>query len=662
MFKIKRILTVIFLVFLLKFSFGQTPIPKQIEKNDSLTQIQKRQKINKSKLKSTQVDDQIPLIEKYKIIKEFRDETFVDTTITITKDYEFNYLQRDNFGLMPFANIGQTYNSLTFDFSNHQANPRFGARARHFNYYEKEDIGYYEVPTPWTRLTYKTAFEQGQMLDAFFTVNLSKQFNFSIAYKGLRSLGNYQNALTSSGNFRFTSNYKTKNNRYKVKAHIVTQDLLNQENGGLLDEEIVNFESGNEDFIDRSVFDMNFQDAENILVGKRYFLEHSYDIVTKNDSLDRNRLTAINKIALEDKFYQFYQDSPSSDFFGDFFTNDVNEKVTLENFNAYVGVEYFNNIIGQLQFGLSYTDINYGYDTLVFLDDEIIPNRIKTSFLSISANYEKKIKNILLKGDAGLNLSDEFAGSFIDGQLSYQLNKDIYLSGGINISSRLPNYNLLLYQSDYTNYNWNNFNTYENINTQQLSFQINSEKYVNASLDISNIDNFTFFNLESNTDGLRVIKPNQYDSSIQYLRLKVQKELRLGNFALDNTIMYQNATSDSDVLNVPTIITRNTLYFSKQIFKKAMTLQTGVTLNYFTEYNMNGYDPLLAEFYTQTETEVGGFPRLDFFINAKVRQTRIFLKAEHFNSSFTGYNYFSAPNHPYRDFTVRFGLVWDFFL
>ena len=29
-----------------------------------------------------------------------------------------------------------------------------------------------------------------------------------------------------------------------------------------------------------------------------------------------------------------------------------------------------------------------------------------------------------------------------------------------------------------------------------------------------------------------------------------------------------------------------------------------------------------------------------FFINAKVRQTRIFLKAEHFNSSFTGYEYF----------------------
>ena len=32
---------------------------------------------------------------------------------------------------------------------------------------------------------------------------------------------------------------------------------------------------------------------------------------------------------------------------------------------------------------------------------------------------------------------------------------------------------------------------------------------------------------------------------------------------------------------------------------------------------------LLAEFYVQNETrELGGFPRLDFFINAKVRQSK----------------------------------------
>jgi hypothetical protein len=142
----------------------------------------------------------------------------------------------------------------------------------------------------------------------------------------------------------------------------------------------------------------------------------------------------------------------------------------------------------------------------------------------------------------------------------------------------------------------------------------------------------------------------------------LEKEITLGKFGLNNTILYQNVQDPNNTLNVPEIISRNTLYFASSIFNKALYLQTGVTLNYFSKYYMNAYDPLLAEFYVQNQTQYGDFPRLDFFINAKIRQTRIFLKAEHFNSAFTGYNYYSAPNYPYRDFVVRFGIVWNFFM
>ena len=92
-----------------------------------------------------------------------------------------------------------------------------------------------------------------------------------------------------------------------------------------------------------------------------------------------------------------------------------------------------------------------------------------------------------------------------------------------------------------------------------------------------------------------------------------------------------------------------------------MYLQTGVTLKYFTKYYMNAYNPVLGEFYVQDQEEIGNFPMLDFFINAKVQRTRIYFKLEHFNSSFTGYNYYTAPDYPYRDFVIRFGLVWNFF-
>jgi Putative porin len=601
-------------------------------------------------------------IDMYLILDDKKDTIQVDTTLSIQKEYKFNYLQRDEFGLIPFANIGQTYNSLYSNLSIRETAPSFGAQARHFNYLDKKSINYYEVPTPWTRLTYKTAFEQGQMLDAAFAVNLSKQLNFSLAYKGLRSLGNYQNALTSSGNFRFTSSYKSKNSRYKAIGHIVMQDILNQENGGLQDDDVENFESGDEEFIDRSVFDMNFEDAENILVGKRFYLNHSYSVIQEKDSLNSNKLNVFNEVVFEDKYYQFYKDSQSTDYFGEAFSNKINDKVTLENFNVLFGIDYRNKILGNLGLALRYTDINYGYNSVVLLQNRVIPNRIKQSFISLEAIYRNRIKFFNVEGQAGLNLSDTFKGSFINAKISTDLNSDIFLSGALNISSRLPNFNYLLYQSDYVNYNWYNLDSFETVNLQQLKFEIESDRYLDASVEINNINNYTFFNTEGFNDGVRVIRPKQYTGSIQYLKATINKEFRLGKFALENTIMFQNVISDEDVLNLPSIVSRNTLYYTDQIFKKAMTFQTGVIFNYFTKYNMNGYDPLLAEFYTQNETELGGFPRLDFFINAKIRQTRIFLKAEHFNSSFTGFNYFSAPNHPFRDFTIRFGLVWDFFL
>jgi hypothetical protein len=50
------------------------------------------------------------------------------------------------------------------------------------------------------------------------------------------------------------------------------------------------------------------------------------------------------------------------------------------------------------------------------------------------------------------------------------------------------------------------------------------------------------------------------------------------------------------------------------------------------------------------------------FFNAQVRRTRIYLKVDNVTSGFSKKNYFSAPNYPYRDFTVRFGLVWNWFI
>jgi len=635
-------------------SFSQNQ-EKRLQVQNQNTSVLDTTRFSNSNSKSGDIYNDKATIGQYQIISHLRDTTYVDTTLSIHKDYKFNYLRKDNFELISFSNIGKTYNSLSKNVVNNSTLPLFGARARHFNYMEVDDINYYYVPTPFTELFFKTAFEQGQVLDAFFSVNTSPQFNFSIAYKGLRSLGNYQHILTSTGNLRFTTNYHTKNNRYNLRAHIVTQDLLNQENGGIKDEDIENFESGNEEFIDRAVFDPQFENAENILRGKRFYLNHEFNITKSTDSLSSN-LIAGQILQFEDKYYQFNQNR-QNDFFGESFVSTIVDRTTLESFYNRLYFNYNNSSLGEFQFNVDYNDYNYGYNSVTVLNNEVLPNRIKGSTIAIGASYSKSFGKFTLFGELFANIDGDFNGNMLKSFVKYKFNNDLHVKATLNVQSSAPNYNYLLYKSDYINYNWNNINEFENVNTRQFIFDFKSSKVATFTIDFTNIDNYTFFTKVNEN-----VKPFQSSEQINYVKIKLSKEIKLGKFAFDNTIMYQNVLEGEQALNVPDFISRNTVYYSNHFFKKALFLQTGITLNYFTEYNMDAYDPLLAEFYTQNDLRIGNFPRLDFFVNAKIRQTRIYFKAEHLNAAFTGYNYFSAPNYPYRDFAIRFGLVWNFFL
>jgi hypothetical protein len=624
-------------------SFNSNPSERDSISNRPSKKVTKNQKAN---------------IKDYLILTSQNDTIQLDTTLTIHKEYKFNYLRKDDFELLPFNNMGQTYNTLSKNFKSNRLQPSLGAHAKHFNYMEMDDIEYYHVPTPLTELLYKTGFEQGHLVDALFTVNTSKQFNFSIAYKGMRSLGKYVHTLSSTGNFRFTTNYKTKNNRYAIRTHIVMQDILNEENGGLTDDDLINFESGVEDFLDRPIFDPVFNDAQSSLEGKRFYLDHSY-LLRERDSLNSNTISVGNVLSFEDKYFHFTQET-SNDYFGDtFISTKVSDKVTLETFYAEINARYSNKTLGAIKVNAGYTNYNYGYNSIVVLNNQRITNRLLGSVVSFGGTYQKTIGEFNLKGAIGLNLTGNLKGNFLNAEASYVLNKDMDISASLNSNSKAPDFNVQLYQSDYLNYNWKT--NFKNQTTKQIAFSFNSKKFGTLQLDYNTLNNYLYFTKDGAIDQAGV-KPFQFDKTVNYIRAKLSNEISYRNFALNNTVLYQTVTEGEDVLNVPQIVTRHSLYYTNELFKKALFLQTGVTFSYFTKYYMNRYDPLLAEFFVQNTTKVGDFPRIDFFINAKIRQTRLYLKAEHLNSSFTGYDFYSAPNYPYRDFIVRFGIVWNFFL
>ncbi|WP_286813722.1 MULTISPECIES: putative porin [unclassified Maribacter] len=661
-----KYIILVLLCFTTSIVFGQDVIGKPQKKGDSLSLVKKTKPINpKDKLKN----DSITLtIEDYKIISFERDTTFLDTTLTIQKEYKYNYLREDDFELMSFSNIGQAYNELGVDFERVGSYPNLGALAKDRKYLEKEQINYYNVATPMTELFFKTTLEEGQLLDANLTFNTSRRLNFSIGYIGFRSLGKYNDTQIESGNFITTTNYLSKNGRYSLRAHIAAQNISSEENGGLAEKE-EQFESGDEDFINRPRVDVLLDDAENKILGKRYYLDHQYKLVRKQLDSTRFEKTALSighSFDYETKYYQFIETSNDT-LFGDAILSAIDDKAILKTFNNEVNIEFYNKTLGRLTGGVNMYNYDYYFNSrLIEADGTVIPNRLNGTEFGLVGKYEKRIGGFDFNADLKYNLSGELAGNVFNASASYNINDNNKVRFALHNSTRLPNFNYLLYQSEYFNYNWDNSNVFEKERASSLKGELLSKTWGHLMVKYGNLDNYTYFapvSEEVIADGLdnAFIKPLQEGNTVSHLKVKYQKEFRVGMFALNNTVMYQNVTQDSQVLNVPQLVTRNTLYFSSDVFKKAMFLQTGVTFKYFTAYNMNGYNPVLGEFYVQNKEELGGFPLLDFFINARIQQTRIYLKAEHFNASFSGYDYYAAPNYPYRDFVIRFGLVWNFF-
>ena len=600
-------------------------------------------------------------IQDYLIITRQNDTIVVDTSLTIEKYHKINFLREDDFELIPFSNTGIAYNTLSFS-AIKSIKPKMGATNKYISYDSADDVVYYDLPTPFTELMYRSVFEQGQLLDAVYAVNTSRQFNFSISRKGLRSLGNYQNFLSNTSNFSFTTNYLSKNRKLKIRSHYSNQKLFSEQNGGINDSDISNFENGNSQFLDRGVFDPNFENAHNEFLGKRFYSDQTY-ILKEKDSLNNRSLEFFNSVYFEEKKYKFQQKS-SDEFFGDsFVSQEINDKLFLNSFNLQTGLVLQSDKFGKFNLGLRYIADRYSLEN--YQIDDFVDNsqNINSKTTYLNGSYSKEFSKIKLKLNTenfifGDNQSNSFSSI-----VKFNFKNDNSLALKYTFYSVAPSYNTLLHSSNYENYNWDN--EFDNSATNSISLNLILSNILDLDIDLISVKKHVQFEklIDDNSPGINnySIVPVQYLDNLEVLKIKLARKIKFGKFSIDSKLLLQKTMSDN-IINLPEIVSRNTFYYSTDMFKKALYLQTGFGVKYFSKFYMNGYDPLLSELYVQNEKEIGEFPIIDFFINAKIQQTRLYFKFEHFNSSFTGYNYYSAPNYPYRDFTFRFGLVWNFFM
>ena len=641
-------------------------------------------------------------VSDYKIMYLDGTEKVVDTSLSLEGEYTFNFLREDYFEYLPLPNMGEGFNKLGYNFHDQPFTPQMGARVKHFGYFEKEDIPYYEVPSAYTELFFKTTFQQGQFLDTSLAINTSPRFNIAVSFRGFRSLGKYVSALSRSRQFRLSTQYQTYNQRYRLRMHQTTQSLENEVNGGLTNDSVYFFENapnyveadesgnpvldedGNEQivfydgFLDRNRLGTQIQ-ADNVLEGKRYFMEHRYQMLPVAKDTTVYKMAVGYSASLENKKYKFNQNRPGAYFFENYEVSNVRDSTSFNTLENKLYIQYKDKALGQFQLDLYHHNWDYSLGSKEYEKDTLLSNQIKTSQLAAQARWQKELFGVTTSAMGYQSLNKDYATQAFTLDIKRPLVKDILLGASYKYRSQPLNFNFYLAESDYKMYNWDNTHL-ENQQFNTRSVFISHPKWGRIQGEWTSIDNFTFLN---NTTRLRDLNKKfsvevlQTDKKIDYFKARLDQRIDFGNFSWVNNVQYQKVNQEEDpdailsgpiALNVPEWLIRSTLMLTSSIFNKALFFQTGATFVFFTDYYADQYNPLLAEFVTQNNTKIGEYPRVDFFFNAKIKSSRIFLKLENISAPIehlididTPYDYYAAPFVPYRDFSIRFGLIWNFF-
>lgn len=574
---------------------------------------------------------------------------FIDTLFDNLREYhQWNNANKDLFNYSSIGSMGMALNPLTFKKeTNLWSYYNFKGYDPYF--LEQNQIKYYNVKSVLTQANYWMGYDIGQKFQIFHTQNISDNWNFLIDYSRLNDLGFYTNNLTKQVNFVASSKYQSNNGRYRAYFNFFNQNLHIEENGGILTDSI--FEQNLES--NRSLFLVNLNNDNRSMRNRELFLNQELNF--KRSSLDSNdtsvAATTNNRLWLGHDFtYSRRSDTYRGAANEGYYTNYYNGT------NTYLDSTFYNSITNTLYLRTKLESWNnfelkvgaksmiYSYGTDGFSVNGSVLGLVSKLYGRLGRFQVKSNLDYIVTGL--LRESLDFNSS---GELKF-FNKGL-ATISYNLNSSYPNFFQQVNYSD--NFIWNN--ALRKVNTNELIFGLGWNRRNRISISNTTIGNFTYYDEQ--------IRPVQYDQLLNLLKVQLDQNFKFWNLLhFDNKIIYQLVDREGgEVMPLPEIVSRNSLYFEFSLFKNALECLVGGELKYFSKYNTPSYIPAIGDFVVLNEREIGNYPVFDVFANFKISSATVFFKFEHVNQGLNSYSYYAAPHYPFPDRIFRVGISWRFF-
>ncbi|MBC8486583.1 MAG: hypothetical protein H8D45_11150 [Bacteroidetes bacterium] len=571
----------------------------------------------------------------------------IDTLITNIEKYDpltkpnNYYAALGNTGLASVDMVYKPYLTSGFNFGIHSFDKYL---------FHNDSIKYYWVGRPYTQLFYIMGSKKEQNLHVDHSQNVASWFNIGLYFRYVNSPGYYINQKADDKNFVLKTRFQTRNYRYMVLANYIHNKVQVEENGGIKYDSV--FEQNI--ITSRDGIEVNLTGAHNRLKENSFYVKQLFKISGKESlkPADTIKPGKTHKISpgvisysiLLSKFTYLYEDNFKDSSFYHFTFDTVNPSYDstyiykVENQISWTNADNTKDQLLTFNFALKYLYVENSIDSVRKIYNQLIP------YGKVAFSISRKLK---LDFYADYITGNSYVGDYnLTGKLSFNTkfgNLKYKVTSALQEAGRFYNY----YSSNH--FKWEN-------NFRKQSFFINTFEYnyknLQAGVKLINIGSFVYL------DTLAI--PAQLDNGMNIFNAYVRKLFNVGNWSFDTRIIYQNA-SNSGAIRLPELIGNLSVYYTKDLFKQAAILQTGIDAFYNTSYYGYSYMPATKSFYIQNEKEVGDYIYANVFLNLQIKRARLFLKYHNLGFLFKDFSYFTVPSYPMQDGGFRFGISWMFY-
>jgi hypothetical protein len=579
----------------------------------------------------------------------------IDTSIDGKQNY--NPVFRDKEPRIYLGNLGTAYHPLFFK-ENISTDFSVGMRSLDIYEFTPAQFKFYRTRSPFSRLTYFWNGKKEQWFDLEFAQNITPRWNYTIDFRRLSSLGDYQRLRTNHTNFYGTSWYQSLNRRYLVAFAYSFNELKNQENGGISNDSLFSVPSS----IQSEFEPVHLSEAQNRWKTSSILVTQSVNLGRKDsmivDSIKIKRVVSRHRFShllqYSKRRFTYIEDQIDSGYYPVLYYLDsakTYDAIKIEEMKNEVSYDLFGDRRkSNSVFYIENFNVTGGLRTVSYRQN-IIDSLINSVLLRSSLNFYL-FRSLELKADVS---SETFEG-VDDVNISYGIALRKYFSQR-NSYTQIAFHNAnvrpdLIAQNFYSNhYRWKN--NFKNINTgvYQLSY-VNLNWDLKLSLKYTQIKNVIYYDT--------LAHPVQFADNIDLYGAELIKNFDFWKFHLDNVIVWQQS-SENKIIRQPDLYTYNSFYFESFVFKKAMLLRVGIDSRYYTSYSGYNYNPATSQFYHDDQFKTGDYPLVDVFVNARVKRATLVLKVEHVNHQLVTEGAYQFRNYPLPDRALKIGVSWGFY-